>query len=222
MSGLVWVTTVKNSGLTVTLETTGQLKLTQRMLHKGCKKPKRRTLVLSVPEVSAVDSWKPPKNDLAPYLKTLLKRLTSSCSKSSMNLLLTDTKASCGHSWNQSIAVQLVTAGNLRLLTRSVEPTGEKHRTTCQRSNNEHTPLHVVHSSNFRILWFCQPPVRTLCWIRQVMLYCHRSKLRDQPTRWPTMSENYWNELRKPPFTFLTFISGCPCKWQALTKFYLM
>ena len=55
---------------------------------------------------------------------------TGSCSTSSMKRLLTDTKASSGHSWNQSIAVQLVTAGNLRLRTLSVEPTGEKQSTT--------------------------------------------------------------------------------------------
>lgn len=49
---------------------------------------------------------------------------------SSRNLLLTDTRASSGHSWNQSMAVQLTTAGNLLARTRSVEPTGEKHRIT--------------------------------------------------------------------------------------------
>uniref|UniRef100_A0A1I8JGD9 CCHC-type domain-containing protein n=1 Tax=Macrostomum lignano TaxID=282301 RepID=A0A1I8JGD9_9PLAT len=42
----------------------------------------------------------------------------------------TDTKASLGHSWNQSIDVQLTTAGNLRARTRSVVPTGLKHRIT--------------------------------------------------------------------------------------------
>ena len=44
---------------------------------------------------------------------------------------LTEMSASSGHSWNQSMDVQLVTAGNFRLRTRRVEPTGEKHSTTC-------------------------------------------------------------------------------------------
>lgn len=50
---------------------------------------------------------------------------------SSMNLLLTETRASCGHAWNQSIAVQLTMAGNFRALPLSVWPTGEKHRMIC-------------------------------------------------------------------------------------------
>ncbi|KAL2297868.1 hypothetical protein Nmel_016434 [Mimus melanotis] len=50
------------------------------------------------------------------------------------NLLLTDTRASSGHSWNQSMAVQLTTAGNLLARTRRVEPTGEKQRTTWGRT----------------------------------------------------------------------------------------
>lgn len=58
-------------------------------------------------------------------------QLTSMSGVSSRNLLLTDTRASSGHSWNQSMAVQLTTAGNLLALTRRVEPTGEKQRTTC-------------------------------------------------------------------------------------------
>lgn len=52
---------------------------------------------------------------------------------SSRNLLLTDTRASSGHSWNQSMAVQLTMAGNLLARTRRVEPTGEKQRTTWGR-----------------------------------------------------------------------------------------
>ena len=60
------------------------------------------------------------------------------CSVSSKNLRLTETRASAGHSWNQSIAVQLVTAGNFLPLTRSVVPTGEKHNTTfsCRRTRS--------------------------------------------------------------------------------------
>ena len=42
----------------------------------------------------------------------------------------TDMSASSGHSWNQSMQVQLTTAGNFRPLTLSVLPTGEKQRTT--------------------------------------------------------------------------------------------
>ena len=59
--------------------------------------------------------------------------LTGSSSLSSRNRLLTDTSASSGHSWNQSILVQLTTAGNFLLLTRSAFPTGEKHNTTCRQ-----------------------------------------------------------------------------------------
>lgn len=60
--------------------------------------------------------------------------LTSMSGVSSRNLLLTDTRASSGHSWNQSMAVQLTTAGNLLARTRRVEPTGEKQRTTWGRT----------------------------------------------------------------------------------------
>lgn len=49
---------------------------------------------------------------------------------SSKNLADTELRASTGHSWNQSIEVQFVTAGNFRLLTLSADPTGEKHNTT--------------------------------------------------------------------------------------------
>lgn len=61
-----------------------------------------------------------------------LTQRTSIPSMSSMNLLLTETRASCGHAWNQSIAVQLTMAGNFRALTRSVWPTGEKQKTICR------------------------------------------------------------------------------------------
>lgn len=63
---------------------------------------------------------------------TSLKFCTLIPGISSMNLLLTDSRASCGHSWNQSMAVQLTMAGNFRALTRSVEPTGEKHKMICR------------------------------------------------------------------------------------------
>lgn len=53
---------------------------------------------------------------------------------SSRNLLLTDTSASSGHSWNQSMAVQFTKAGNLLARTRRVEPTGEKQRMTWGRA----------------------------------------------------------------------------------------
>lgn len=61
-------------------------------------------------------------------------QLTSMSGVSSRNLLLTDTRASSGHSWNQSMAVQLTTAGNLLARTRRVEPTGEKQSTTWGRT----------------------------------------------------------------------------------------
>ena len=72
---------------------------------------------------------KPDLNRLISSFRNLAAH-TVSCSQSSMNRRLTETRASSGHSWNQSIAVQLVTAGNLRPRTRRVEPTGEKHNTT--------------------------------------------------------------------------------------------
>lgn len=56
--------------------------------------------------------------------------LTGKTSMSCKNFAETDTNASCGHSWNQIIEVQLIKAGNLRDLTLKVDPTGEKHRTT--------------------------------------------------------------------------------------------
>ena len=55
---------------------------------------------------------------------------------SSKNLADTELRASNGHSWNQSIQVQLVTAGNFLLLTLNVEPTGEKHNTTYNTIQN--------------------------------------------------------------------------------------
>lgn len=56
--------------------------------------------------------------------------LTVSRSTSSRNLRLTEINASSGHSWNQSMQVQFVTAGNRLLRTRKVFPTGEKQRMT--------------------------------------------------------------------------------------------
>jgi len=47
-----------------------------------------------------------------------------------MNRLETDIRASSGHSWNQSMDVQLTTPGNFLPLTLNVLPTGEKHSTT--------------------------------------------------------------------------------------------
>lgn len=71
------------------------------------------------------------------YLR--LTQRTSIPSISSMNLLLTETRASCGHAWNQSIAVQLTMAGNFRALTRSVWPTGEKQKTICRERGEGRT-----------------------------------------------------------------------------------
>lgn len=56
--------------------------------------------------------------------------LTARSSTSSKKRADTEFRASSGHSWNQSILVQLVTAGNFLLLTRRVDPTGEKQSTT--------------------------------------------------------------------------------------------
>lgn len=55
---------------------------------------------------------------------------TSSPGIFSMKVLLTDCRASWGQGWNQLIAVQFTRAGNFRARVRSVNPTGEKHRTT--------------------------------------------------------------------------------------------
>lgn len=71
------------------------------------------------------------------YLR--LTQRTSIPSISSMNLLLTETRASCGQAWNQSIAVQLTMAGNFRALTRSVWPTGEKQKTICREQGEGRT-----------------------------------------------------------------------------------
>lgn len=46
------------------------------------------------------------------------------------NFLATDSSALRGHSLKKLIAVQFMIAGNLRDRCRSVEPTGEKHKTT--------------------------------------------------------------------------------------------
>lgn len=58
--------------------------------------------------------------------------LTSTVSVSRRKRRLTDSRASCGHSWNQSMAAQLMMAGNLLLRMRSLLPTGEKHNATCR------------------------------------------------------------------------------------------
>lgn len=75
--------------------------------------------------------------------------LTDNSSTSCKNLEDTEFKASTGHSWNQSIHVQLVTAGNFRLLTLNVDPTGEKHNTT----------YNYIYKNNvlnfFQLLKFC-------------------------------------------------------------------
>lgn len=65
--------------------------------------------------------------------KNIHSWLTSIFSTFWRNLKLTDSRASCGHSWNQSMAVQLTTAGNFLLRSLSLLPTGEKQRTTWSR-----------------------------------------------------------------------------------------
>ena len=49
-------------------------------------------------------------------------------SSSLRNLMDTDISASCGHSWNQSMQVQLMTAGNFLPRTRRVDPTEGKFK----------------------------------------------------------------------------------------------
>lgn len=60
----------------------------------------------------------------------LLFPLTSMPSVFCRKRRLTDSRACCGHSWNQSMAVQFTMAGNLLLRTLSLLPTGEKQRVT--------------------------------------------------------------------------------------------
>lgn len=62
--------------------------------------------------------------------------LTGKMSSLLRNFSETDSSASCGHSWNQSIYVQFMVAGNLRPLFRKIGPTGEKQRTIfkCRRT----------------------------------------------------------------------------------------
>lgn len=68
--------------------------------------------------------------------------LTSTASVSCRKRRLTDSRASRGHSWNQSIAVQLTMAGNLLLRTRSLLPTGEKHSATWGAQRKEKLRRH--------------------------------------------------------------------------------
>ena len=56
--------------------------------------------------------------------------VTEMRSTSERKRLLTEMSASSGQGWNQSMLVQFTMAGNLRLLTLRVVPTGEKHSTT--------------------------------------------------------------------------------------------
>lgn len=82
-------------------------------------------------------------------------------STSDRNLELTEMRASSGHSWNQSMLVQLTMAGNLRALTLSVVPTGEKHSTTCipnkrkQPYSSVYINIHVhVHIHTMYSQWY--------------------------------------------------------------------
>lgn len=86
---------------------------------------------------------------------------TGRTSSSERKRLETEIKASCGHSWNQLIAVQLTKAGNFRARTLSVEPTGEKHNITLRsrrtlsmknfqqfsRESNKPAPLTCIRKS---------------------------------------------------------------------------
>ena len=51
---------------------------------------------------------------------------------SERNLPATETSASCGHGWNQSMTVQLMSAGKFLARILNLSPTGEKQRHTCR------------------------------------------------------------------------------------------
>lgn len=51
-------------------------------------------------------------------------RILSSSSTSSRNLLATNSRASVGQDWNQSIVQQLISEGNIRSRFRKASPTG--------------------------------------------------------------------------------------------------
>ena len=53
-------------------------------------------------------------------------------STSAKNLEATSIKAFLGHSWNQSIEVQLMIPGNFLALNLKASPTGEKQRAKCK------------------------------------------------------------------------------------------
>lgn len=67
---------------------------------------------------------------LTRFSQTFDKLFTGKTSSSVKNLEDTLSRASLGHSINQSIVVQLTRAGNFLALILSVEPTGEKQRIT--------------------------------------------------------------------------------------------
>ena len=90
--------------------------------------------------------------------------LTSIFSTSWRNLKLTDSSASCGHSWNQSIAVQFTTAGNFLLRTLSLLPTGEKHRATCSAHTRTHTHTHTARSNRIECeVWYSSEIIVIFC-----------------------------------------------------------
>lgn len=58
-------------------------------------------------------------------------QLTGKTSIFVRNFFATDSRALLGHSLKKLIAVQFTKAGNFLERCRNVEPTGEKHKTTC-------------------------------------------------------------------------------------------
>lgn len=85
----------------------------------------------------------------APYTHDSCKlTVSSSDSACSRNRYDTERRASSGHSWNQSMLVQLTMAGNFRDRTLRVDPTGEKQSTTWTSQYRVHHTTSHLHQYN--------------------------------------------------------------------------
>lgn len=102
--------------------------------------------------------------------------LTSIFSTSWRNLKLTDSSASCGHSWNQSMAVQFTTAGNFLLRSLSLLPTGEKHRATCSRHRKK------TRSNRAKCEAWCKNKIKSFSFILLEQLTSHKSRVSQRKT----------------------------------------
>lgn len=60
--------------------------------------------------------------------------------------LATDTSASLGHGRNQSMTVQLTSAGKRRARVRNTSPTGEKASTTCRLARTREMKKSIIES----------------------------------------------------------------------------